>query len=204
MSTEYASETASCVACGSPVPAQAASCGRCGTLQQVASPAGTPLAAPPPVAANNHHALPPQVGPPPYGHPAPAHQMSYGAYCRGCGIAADPVARFCKACGAPQAPAHPPHPAMWMHAGPPQHSAGLAMLFTVLWPGAGHLYIGNTRTGTGPVIANAIGFLLALTLILLPIAMLIWIVTLLMTVGSITQETEMLNAHRRAQWRPYP
>ncbi len=72
-----------------------------------------------------------------------------------------------------------------------EKSSGLAVLFTVLWPGAGHLYLGLTSKGTPHVVANAIGLVLALAL--LPITFLIWLVTLLMLIGSVNSDTERVN-----------
>lgn len=70
-------------------------------------------------------------------------------------------------------------------------------MLTILWPGAGHLYLGLTQRGIPHVIANSIGFLLAFTFILLPITIVIWIVTLAMTVGGIVKETEFVNQAAR-------
>lgn len=81
---------------------------------------------------------------------------------------------------------------------PTEKSNGLAVLFTVLWPGAGHLYLGYTKKGIPHVIANTIGFVLALTVILLPISLVIWAVTLCMTVFGIADDTETVNASIRA------
>lgn len=84
-------------------------------------------------------------------------------------------------------------------AGPPvylpqtEKSSGLAVLFTILWPGAGHLYLGLSKKGTPHTVANAIGLLLAFTLILFPVACLIWLITLCMTVGSVSSDTLTVN-----------
>lgn len=74
-----------------------------------------------------------------------------------------------------------------------EKSAGIAVLLTVIFPGAGHLYLGLAKSGTPYVVANAIGFVLAFTLILIPISFVIWLVTLLMTVGKISDQTDMVN-----------
>ncbi len=77
---------------------------------------------------------------------------------------------------------------------PPQEkSSGVAVLLTVLWPGAGHLYLGLTQKAIPFFVANAIGVVFALSIYLFPIAILIWLVTLCMTVGGITQETNQVN-----------
>lgn len=77
--------------------------------------------------------------------------------------------------------------------GPQEKSSGIAVLLTVLWPGAGHLYLGLTKKAVPFVVANAIGFVLAFTGFLFPVALVIWIVTLAMTVGKVTDETNMVN-----------
>lgn len=58
------------------------------------------------------------------------------------------------------------------------------------------LYIGASHEDTPFVVANDIGLLLACTLILAPSSLVIWVVTLCMTVGGITNETEQLNMAR--------
>jgi hypothetical protein len=81
---------------------------------------------------------------------------------------------------------------------PPQEkSSGIALLLTVLWPGGGHLYLGLTQKSIPYVVVNAIGFVMAFTLILFPITFLMWLVTLCMTVGSVTADTEFVNAALR-------
>ncbi len=87
-----------------------------------------------------------------------------------------------------------------MSLGPQEKSSGLAVLLTILWPGAGHLYLGLNKKAVPFVVANAIGFVLGLTVYLLPISILIWLVTLFMTVGSVTDETKLVNdAIRRGE-----
>jgi len=85
--------------------------------------------------------------------------------------------------------------------GPQEKSSGVAVLLTVLWPGAGHLYLGLSKKAIPYVVANAIGLGLGLMLfILLPISFVIWLVTLVMTVGSVTDDTNLVNdAIRRGQ-----
>ena len=77
---------------------------------------------------------------------------------------------------------------------PQEKSSGIALVLTVLWPGGGHLYLGLTQKAIPYVVANAIGLTLGLLLfILLPITVLIWLVTLCMTVGSVIQDTNLVN-----------
>jgi Protein of unknown function (DUF2510) len=86
---------------------------------------------------------------------------------------------------------------------PPQEkSSGVAVLLTVLWPGAGHLYLGLTQKAIPYFVANAIALALGLLLfILLPITILVWVVTLCMTVGGVTQETNQVNDALRRGYR---
>ena len=77
----------------------------------------------------------------------------------------------------------------------------VALLLTVLWPGAGHLYLGLTQKAMPYFVANAIGVLFALSIYLLPITMLIWLVTLCMTGGNVTQETNQVNDALRRGYR---
>ena len=66
---------------------------------------------------------------------------------------------------------------------------------TILWPGAGHLYLGLNRKGMSHFVVN--GVFLALALITLglavPVGVVVWIVTLCMTIGSIAEDTAMVN-----------
>lgn len=81
-----------------------------------------------------------------------------------------------------------------MYAGAPQpKSSTIAIVLTIVWPGAGHLYLGLTKKGVPYVVANAIGVVIGLTVILFPVTILIWIVTLLMTVTRISNETDAVN-----------
>ena len=91
----------------------------------------------------------------------------------------------------PAAPGYPPAVTL----GPQEKSSGIAVLLTILWPGAGHLYLGLTKRGMPFVVANAIGFVLTLATVFLlfPVYIIIWLVTLVMTVGKITDETNMVN-----------
>lgn len=77
-----------------------------------------------------------------------------------------------------------------------EKSAGLAIFFTIMWPGAGHMYVGAPNKGTGSVIANAIGFVLLFTGAFF-LTVLIWFVTLCMTIGSVNRYTDMANEAAR-------
>jgi TM2 domain-containing membrane protein YozV len=76
---------------------------------------------------------------------------------------------------------------------PEPKSVGLAFLFTFLFPGAGHLYIGRSEKGMPYMIANAIGLVCALTVILFFVGLIIWLVTFIMLAPKITKEVEEVN-----------
>jgi hypothetical protein len=95
------------------------------------------------------------------------------------------------------APSFPPAATL-----PPQEkSSGVAVLLTVLWPGAGNLYLGLTQKAIPYFVANAIGLVFALSVYLFPIGFLIWLVTLCMTVGNVTQDTNLVNDALRRGYR---
>ena len=81
---------------------------------------------------------------------------------------------------------------------PQEKASEIALVLTIVWPGAGHLYLGLTQKAVPYVVANAIGFVLALLsaplfFVLVPVAFVIWVVTLCMTVGSVSDDTHMVN-----------
>ena len=78
-------------------------------------------------------------------------------------------------------------------------SAGSALLFTLLWPGAGHLYLGLDK-GKRAAIANAVGLVLFFAGAF-PLTVLIWLVTVIQTLGTIVQDTRQVN---RANGVPIP
>ena len=74
-------------------------------------------------------------------------------------------------------------------------SAGVAMALTIFWPGAGHLYLGLQQKGMPFFLWNMAWFVLAVFTcgFAIPIGVVIWLVTLCMTVGTIAAETEAVN-----------
>ena len=76
-----------------------------------------------------------------------------------------------------------------------QKSAGVATLLTILWPGAGHLYLGLKDKGMPFFVWNAVLLMLALLScgFAIPVGVVVWIVTLCMTIGSIASDTELVN-----------
>jgi TM2 domain-containing membrane protein YozV len=114
-------------------------------------------------------------------------------YCRNCGRQISDQADVCVGCGV--STHRPLNVPSFNHVPRPEpKNSGLAILFTVLFPGAGHLYIGKTDKGTPFIIANAIGFVMAFTLILFPVSFIIWLVTLLMTAPNMSSEVAEVNA----------
>lgn len=113
-------------------------------------------------------------------------------YCRNCGKQISDLAAVCVGCGVATGNGRVQN--SQVSGGTQAKSSGLAVLFTILWPGAGHLYIGRTQKGTPYVIANAIAAFLSLTVVLLPVGFIIWLVTLLMTAPNIANETEEVNS----------
>ena len=84
-----------------------------------------------------------------------------------------------------------PNPTATTPSGAENKSAGLAVLFTILWPGAGHLYLGLDK-GKRATIANAVGLVL-LFVGAFPLTVLIWLVTVIQTVSTIVQDTRGVN-----------
>lgn len=76
-----------------------------------------------------------------------------------------------------------------------QKSVGVAMALTILWPGAGHLYLGLKDRGMPFFIWNAVWFMLALLScgLAIPFGIIVWLVTLFMVIGEISEATERVN-----------
>jgi TM2 domain-containing membrane protein YozV len=84
---------------------------------------------------------------------------------------------------------------------PSEKSVAVAGVLTFLWPGLGHVYLGENQKAVPHLIVNCIGFVLAWTLILLPISVVIWAVTLAMTLPGIKQDTAKASADALAEYR---
>ena len=82
-----------------------------------------------------------------------------------------------------------------------EKSSGVAALLTFLWPGGGHLYLGLTNKGLPYFVINGIFLVLELMCLMFPLALLlvwplafmVWVVTLCMTIGSVARDTERVN-----------
>jgi TM2 domain-containing membrane protein YozV len=103
-----------------------------------------------------------------------AHNAS--STCQRCSALLPAGAPTCVSCG--QSAAAPYAPAV----GQPvvvvaAKSAGIAVLLTLLWLGAGHLYAGKIGAGIALVIFDFVLFLLALTFVGALLAVPVWIIT---------------------------
>jgi hypothetical protein len=118
---------------------------------------GGPDDPPPPQGAQGPEV--PAYGQPPTAAPIPP------AFCRACGQQIDARASICPLCGVAQATA----PYAPVRVGPTRKDPGLAVLFSFLWAGAGHLYAGDQDVGLPLIISYSVAFLLSFTIILLVI-----------------------------------
>lgn len=83
-------------------------------------------------------------------------------YCRACGKEVDPRAVVCPSCGVAQGQ----HPAPFASASPPgMRSGGIAILLSLLWPGAGNLYAEDNSFAIVFMVVSAVNFLLCWTII---------------------------------------
>jgi len=99
--------------------------------------------------------------------------------CHNCSALLPAGAAACGTCGYQTGSAAVSYPPA---AGPPvvvvaAKSAGIAVLLTLLWLGAGHLYAGKIGAGIALVVFDFVLFLLALTFVGALVAIPIWIVT---------------------------
>ncbi len=77
----------------------------------------------------------------------------------------------------------------------PQKSVGIAILLTFIFPGLGHVYIGMNEKGMPYLIANIVAFVISLLFfIFLPLALILWLVTLIINLMSISDDTNRVNA----------
>ena len=164
-----------CKQCGTPASETSRFCGTCGALLHESA----------------QSVQEPDVQAEPLQTPTIATPTSQ--FCRTCGKPVAATAAICLNCGTGQPPSGPAT-ARAVGNTPEPKSFGIAILLTILWPGAGHLYIGNSQKGTPFIVANAIGFILAFAIILLPLAVIIWLVTLLMTAPNLSKEVTEYNS----------
>ena len=107
--------------------------------------------------------------------PGPAAVQNTGpTFCRACGKEIDGRAVICPNCGVAQSQA-----AASTYVARPAgaRTGGIAILLSILWPGAGHLYADDNTNGIIFTIISAVNFLLSLTLIWLILGIPIWLGT---------------------------
>jgi len=107
--------------------------------------------------------------------PGPAAVQNTGpTFCRACGKEIDNRAVICPHCGVAQSQAgtsaYVPRPAG-------ARTGGIAILLSILWPGAGHLYADDNNNGIVFTVISAVNFLLSLTIIWLLLGIPIWLGT---------------------------
>jgi TM2 domain-containing membrane protein YozV len=122
------------------------------------------------------HADMPASPPPAAPAPPPAKGAVLGAArCANCSSVIDPRAVACPACGLPTATAYAGQVATAV-IGMNQKSSGVALLLSLLWPGAGQIYLGRIGAGAGFMVGSLAAFMLIFLVvgILLYPAVLIW------------------------------
>ena len=103
--------------------------------------------------------------------------MPYAPQCHHCGAYLQPPGHYCSACHAPQPQFMPAPYATAPLVTIPAKSAGVAVLLTFLWLGAGHLYANRTTTGVLLIIYDFFLVLLSITLIGAIVAVPLWLIT---------------------------
>lgn len=102
--------------------------------------------------------------------------------------------------GVPQAPMVAPQG--YLRPAPPdEKSVAVASVLTVLWPGLGHVYLGENQKAVPHLIVNGIGFVIAWTIILLPITVVAWAITLAITLPGISRDTAKTNAEALVEYQ---
>ena len=102
--------------------------------------------------------------------------------CHACQAILQPPGHVCARCNAPQAgsPGHAvqqrTQQMMMMQLAQPPKSAGVAVVLSLLWLGAGHIYAGKTGTGVALAILDGLLLLLSITGIGLIISLPVWII----------------------------
>ncbi len=152
---------ATCPTCATGLPAAGAACPRCTPSASSSLPPGYHRVPP------SHPSLPPTPAPGVYApQPYPSQPYAQQPYIQ------QPYAQqpYAPQPYAPQ-PYGAPYPPVAVR---PMKSAGIAVLLSFLWIGAGHLYL--DRIGTGLVLMGAhffVGFLLFV--LFFPLAFLVWL-----------------------------
>jgi TM2 domain-containing membrane protein YozV len=140
--------------------------------------------------------------PPPAENPqAPPPPVHGAVFCRNCGRQIEATSVFCAACRAQQSPVQPveapPQPAaVYVPPALPQpKSAGLAIFFSFLWPGAGHLYVGgDNEKGIIFTCISGLCFLISWTIIGLVVTIPVWFATAIYTMIDSNKLAQRRNA----------
>ncbi len=106
---------------------------------------------------------------------------SHNPQCHACGAYLQPPGHYCPQCRAPQPQFLPPTPPVaYTQPMVPMvvaKSAGIAVLLSFLWLGAGHLYANRTITGVLLIIYNTFLVLLSITLVGAIAAVPLWLIS---------------------------
>jgi TM2 domain-containing membrane protein YozV len=100
-------------------------------------------------------------------------------YCRACGKSLDPRAVICPRCGVGTGGMTPYNPSTALSGQQPKSSA-VAILLSFIFPGAGHLYMGDDKA-IAFMVVSGVNLLLAFTVIWLVIGFPLWIGTAIYT-----------------------
>lgn len=103
------------------------------------------------------------------------HEFAQPPRCRACTAVLTPPGHVCQGCGSAQAA-----PAQQQMVVPgPTRSAGVAVLLSILWLGAGHLYAGRIASGLVLMIWDAILVLCSFFVVALVITVPLWIISVI-------------------------
>src|SRR4051794_22003967 len=123
-----------------------------------------------PTATPTSHAVPAVVAP-----AAAKGTVLAPAHCSNCRSVMDPRAVACPGCGLPTQAAYAGQLAT-AAIGVNRKSSGVALLLSLLWPGAGQIYVGKTEAGAGFMVGSFVAMILMFAVIGLIVypAVLIW------------------------------
>jgi TM2 domain-containing membrane protein YozV len=108
--------------------------------------------------------------------------VPHAPQCHACGAYLEPPGHYCPACRAPQPQFLPPstHPVAYGAPMVPMvtaKSAGIAVLLSFLWLGAGHLYANRTTAGILLIVYDTFLVLLSITLVGAIVAVPLWLIS---------------------------
>ena len=109
-------------------------------------------------------------------------------FCANCGTKLNNDADVCLSCGKATG-------SSYQSVGNSQlRSATVAIVLSLLIPGAGHLYLGLSKDATPFLIASAVMFVFALTIIGIFISLIIWFICVILIVPQMSALTEKVNS----------